>query len=52
MVTPTEDALFKTRPKPKVNAQLCWICRFSKSSWIEATASELGVNDAKKVNGN
>ena len=53
MVTPKEDALFKTRPKPKVNIQwLRWISRFSKSSWIETTASglsyELGVNGAKK----
>ena len=56
MVTPKKDALFKTRPKPKVNAQLRWICRFSKSSWIETTASsisyKLGVNGAKKVNEN
>ena len=57
MVTPKEDALFKTRPKPKVNIQwLRWISRFSKSSWIETTASglsyELGVNGAKEVNGN
>ena len=56
MVTPKEDALFKTRPKPKVNVQLPWISWFSKSSWIKATASgssyELGVNGAKKVNGN
>ena len=56
MVTPKEDALFKTRPKPKVNIQwLRWISRFSKSSWIETTASglsyELGVNGANKVNG-
>ena len=53
MVTPKKDALFKTRPKPKVNAQLRWICRFSKSSWIETTASslsyKLGVNGAKKL---
>ena len=45
-------ALFKTRPKPKVNVQLNWISRFSKSSWIETTANglsyELGVNGAKK----
>ena len=45
-----------TRPKPKVNVQLCWISGFSRSSWIETTASglsyELGVNGAKKVNGN
>ena len=46
----------KTRPKPKVNAQLRWIILFSKSSWIKTTASvlsnELGVNDEKNVNGN
>ena len=46
-----EDALFKTRPKPKVNVQLRWISLFSKSSWIKNTASglsyELGVNDEK-----
>ena len=46
-------ALFKTRPKPKVNIQLNRISRFSKSSWIETTASglsyELGVNGAKKL---
>ena len=46
-------ALFKTRPKPKVNVRLNWISRFSKSSWIETTASglsyELGVNGAKKL---
>ena len=51
-----QDALFKTRPKPKVNAQLRWINLFSKSSWIKTTASdlsyELGLNDEKKVNGN
>ena len=56
MVIQKEDALFKTRPKPKVNVQLRWISRFSRSSWIETTASglsyELGVNGAKKVNGN
>ena len=58
MVIPREDALFKTRPKPKVNVQLCFIglLVFSKSSWIKATASslsyELGVNGEKKVNGN
>ena len=49
-------ALFKTRPKPKVNVQLNWISRFSKSSWIETTASglsyELGVNGTKRVQGN
>ena len=56
MVIPKEDALFKTRPKPKVNVQLCWISLFSKSSWIKTTASglsyELGVNDEKNVNRN
>ena len=56
MVIPKEDVLFKIRPKPKVNVQLRWISRFSKSSWIETTAIglsyELGVNGAKKVNGN
>ena len=56
MVIPKEDALFKTRPKPKVNVQLRWISLFSKSSWIKTTASglsyELGVNGEKKLNGN
>ena len=57
MVIPKEDALFKTRPKPKVNVQFRWINLFSKSSWIMTTAScfsyELGVNsEKKKVNGN
>ena len=45
-------ALFKIRPKPKVNVQLNWISQFSKSSWIGTTASglsyELGVNGAKR----
>ena len=49
-------ALFKTRPKPNVNVQLCWISLFSKSSWIKTTASglsyEIGVYSEKKVNGN
>ena len=53
MVIPKEDALLKTRPKPKVNGQLRSISRFSKSNWIETTASglsyELGVNGAKKL---
>ena len=53
---PKKDALFKTRPKLKVNVQLRWISRFSKPSWIEFTANglpyELGVNGAKTVNGN
>ena len=48
-----EDALFKTRPKPKVNVQFRWISLFSKSSWIKTTASglsyELGVNGEKKL---
>ena len=48
MVIPKENALFKTRAKPKVNVQLCWISLFSKSSWIKTTASclayELDVN--------
>ena len=52
MVISKEDALFKTRPKPKVNVQLRWISLFSKSSWIKTTASglsyELGVNCEKK----
>ena len=56
MVISKEDALFKTRRKPKVNVQLRWISLFSKSSWIKATASglsyELGVNGEKRVNGN
>ena len=41
MVISKEDALFKTRPKPKVNVQLRWISLFSKSSWIKTTASGL-----------
>ena len=56
MVIPNEDlfkTLFKTRPKPKVNVQLNWISRFSKSSWIETTTSglsyELGLNGAKEL---
>ena len=56
MVISKEDTLFKIRPKPKVNVQLCWISLFSKSSWIKTTVSglsyELGVNSEKKVNGN
>ena len=50
---PKEDALFKTRPIPKVNVQLHWI--FSTSIQIKTNASglsyELGVNGEKKVNG-
>ena len=53
MVLPKEDALFKIRPKRKINVQLCWISLFSKSSWIKTTASglsyELGVNGEKKL---
>ena len=53
MVISKEDALFKTRPKPKVNVQLRWISLFSKSSWIKTTASglfyELAVNGEKKL---
>ena len=53
MVISKEDALFKTRPKPKVNVQLRWISLFSKSSWIKTTASglsyELGVNGEKTL---
>ena len=52
MVISKEDALFKTRRKPKVNVQLQWINLFPKSSWIKTTASglsyELGVNGDKK----
>ena len=53
MVISKEDALFKTRPKPKVNVQLCWISLFSKFTWITTTATvlsyELGVNAEKKL---
>ena len=53
MVISKEGALFKTRPKPKVNVQLRWISLFSRSSWIKTTASglsyELGVNGEKKL---
>ena len=52
MVMSREDALLKTRPKPKLNVQLCWISLFSKSSWIKTTASdlscELSANGEKK----
>ena len=48
-----EDALFKTRPKPKVNVQIRWTSLVSKPSWIKTTASglsyELGVNGEKKL---
>ena len=53
MVLSKGDALFKTRPKPKVNVQLRWISLFSKSSWIKTNASglsyELGVNGEKEL---
>ena len=53
MVIEKEDALFKTRPKPKLNVQLRWITLFSKFSWIKTTASglsyELDVNGEKKL---
>ena len=53
MVISKEDALFRTRPKPKVNVQLRWISISSKSSWIKTTTSglpyELGVNGKKKL---
>ena len=54
MVIPKEDALFKTRPKPKVNVQLCWISLFSKpTSYLDKTTVSglsygLGVNGEKK----
>ena len=52
MVMSRKDALLKTRPKPKLNVQLCWISLFSKFSWIKTTASgssyELGVDGEKK----
>ena len=52
MVISEEDALLKTRPKPKVNVQLCWIILFLKSPWIKTTAIGLsyglGVNGAEK----
>ena len=53
MVISKEDALFKTRPKLKLNVQLRWISLFSKCSWIKTTASglsyELGLNGEKNV---
>ena len=53
MVISKGDALFKTRPKPKVNVQLRWISLFSKSSWVKTTVSglscELDVNGKKKL---
>ena len=56
IVVPKEDALFKTRPKPKVSVQLRWISLFPKSSWIKTTASglsyELVVNGEEKINEN
>ena len=47
MVISKEDALFKTRPKPKVNVQLHWISLFSKSSWIKTPDS--GYSEKKKL---
>ena len=48
-----KDALFKTRPKPKVNIQLLWISLFSNCSQIKTTASglshELGLNGEKRL---
>ena len=41
MAISQENALFKTRPKPKVNVQLRWISLFSKCSWIKTTTSDL-----------
>ena len=53
LVISKEDALFETRPRPKVNIQLRWISLFSKSSWIKTTVSgssyELGVNGEKRL---
>ena len=48
-----ENTLFKTRPKPKVNAWLRWISLFSILVGLKTTASglsyELGVNGEKKL---
>ena len=41
MTISQENALFKTRPKPKVNVQLRWISLFSKCSWIKTISSDL-----------
>ena len=53
MVISKEDALFKTKPKAKVNVQSRWISLFSKSSWIKTNVSglsyELGGNGEKKL---
>ena len=53
IVISKEDAIFKTRSKPKENVQLRWISLFSKYSWIKTNASgvsyELGVNCEKKL---
>ena len=53
MVISKQDALFKTRVKPKVTAQLHQISILSKSSWIKTSASglfyELGINGEKKL---
>ena len=53
MVIPKEDALFKTRPKTKLQSKCPVVldCLFSKSSWIETATSslsyKLGVNSEK-----
>ena len=51
MLISKEDALFKNRPKPKVNVQLRVISLFSKSSWTTACglSYELGVNGEKTL---
>ena len=53
MVISRKDALFKIKPKPKVNVQLRLISLFSKSSWIKTTprglSYELGANGKKRL---
>ena len=53
MVISRKDALFKIKPKPKVNVQLRWIILFSKSSWIKTTprglSYELDANGKKSL---
>ena len=44
---PKEDGSFKTRSKPKVNVQFCWIKTAASS-----LSYELGVNGEKEVNEN
>ena len=44
---PKEDGSFKTRSKPKVNVQFCWI-----KTTASGLSYELGVNGQKKVNRN